>query len=93
MSWSIEFDDPIALAKGKPLRTLRDAAEHITALPRAVAELDHWQTAIACLIAAAEKRGIVMMARIAMVQALQAGKPQPAPSMRKKAAKKYRIIG
>jgi hypothetical protein len=62
MSWSLQFDDPIELAKGN---SLRDAAEHVTALPRAVAELEHWQTAIACLIAAAEKRGIVMMARIA----------------------------
>ena len=90
MSRSLQFDDPIELAKGKPLDTLRDEAEQITALPRAVAELEHWQTAIACLIAAAEKRGIVMMARIAMVQALRAGKPQAAPETRKKAAKKYR---
>jgi hypothetical protein len=92
MSWSHEFDEPIELAKGKPLRTLREAAEHITALPRAVSELEHWQTAIACLIAAAEKRGIVMMARIAMLQALQAERPQPAPAPRKKPAKRYRII-
>lgn len=75
MSWSLQFDEPIEFAKDKPLRTLRDAAEHVTALPRAVAELEHWQTAIACLIAAAEKRGIVMMARITVVQALQAAKP------------------
>ncbi|WP_024512081.1 hypothetical protein [Bradyrhizobium sp. ARR65] len=82
MSWFIEFDEPIELGKGKPLCTLRDAANYITALPRAVAELEHWQTAIACLIAAAEKRGIVMRARIAMMQAPQAGKPQPAPPPR-----------
>jgi hypothetical protein len=25
MSWSLKFDEPIALAKGKILRTLRDA--------------------------------------------------------------------
>ncbi len=63
----LEFDDPI------PLATLRDAAEHVMALPRATAELEHWQTAIACLIAAAEKRGLLMMARFAMMQALLHG--------------------
>jgi hypothetical protein len=92
MSWSLEFDEPIELAKGMPLRTLRDAANHITALPRAVAELEHWQTAIACLIAAAEKRGILMMARIAMMQALQAGKPQAPLAPRRKPAKRYKIV-
>jgi len=33
LSWSLKFDEPIELAKGKPLRTLRDAANYIIALP------------------------------------------------------------
>jgi hypothetical protein len=90
MSGSLEFDEPIELAKGKPLRTLRDRVYHRSA--PSVAELEHWKTAIACLIAAAEERGIVMMARIAMVQALHSGKSRAAPESRKKAAKKYRIV-
>ena len=59
-------------------------------LPRAVAELEHWQTAIARLIAAAEKRGIVMMGRIAVVQvftAWEAGRTAGAA-----VAEKYRIL-
>ena len=28
MSWSLKFDEPIKLAKGRPLRTLRDAANY-----------------------------------------------------------------
>jgi hypothetical protein len=41
---------------------------------------------------AAERGGIMMLAKIAMRQALQAGKPKPAPAPRKKAVKKYRVI-
>jgi hypothetical protein len=79
VSWSLLFDDPIPLAKGKPLRTLRDAADHVMALPKAKSVLPHWQLAVTCLMAAAEKRGPMMMARIAMVRALthsDATKPQ-----------------
>ncbi|WP_407179550.1 hypothetical protein [Bradyrhizobium sp. STM 3562] len=54
-------------------------------------QLEHCQTAIACLIAAVEKRGFVMMARMTMVQALAAGQPETAPTPRNP-AKKYRII-
>jgi hypothetical protein len=32
MSWSQKFDEPIALANVKPLRTLRDAGKYVTAL-------------------------------------------------------------
>jgi len=41
--------------------------------------------------AGAEKRGMVMMARIAMVKALNHGQPV-APVPRKNAAKEYRLI-
>jgi hypothetical protein len=46
-----------------------------------------------CLIAAAEKGGIVMMARIAMLRAMNHGAPDPAaPAPRGKRAKRYRIV-
>jgi hypothetical protein len=32
MSRLLKFDEPIALAKGKALRTLRDAGEYVAAL-------------------------------------------------------------
>jgi hypothetical protein len=69
MSWSLEFEEPIALPKGKALRTLRDAGEHVAALPKKEAALPHWQLAAQCLLSAAEHGGIVMMARIAMLRA------------------------
>jgi hypothetical protein len=72
MRWTEHIDEPIKLGAGKALRTLRDAADHITALPRQVAELEHWQDAIACLIAAAEGKGPIMMARIGVLRALSA---------------------
>ena len=32
MPWSARFNDPISLTDGRKLRTLRDAATHITSL-------------------------------------------------------------
>jgi hypothetical protein len=68
--WSRQFDDPIPTGDGGELRSLRDAGVYILALPPAEAEREHWQTAMEVLISAAEKGGIVMMARIAMLRAL-----------------------
>jgi hypothetical protein len=34
MGWSAKFTDPSPLPKGKPLVTLRDAANYITKLPK-----------------------------------------------------------
>jgi hypothetical protein len=92
MSWSIKFDEPIALAKGKSLRTLRDAGEYVAALPKRHSGLPHWRLAAQCLLSAAEKRGLVMMARIAMVQALSHGEEELAPAPRRKRAKAYRVV-
>jgi hypothetical protein len=74
VSWSLKFDKPIELGKGKALRTLRDAANHILALPPRETNREHWQTAMGCLLLAAEKHGPLIMARIAMMKALGNGK-------------------
>ena len=50
--------------------TLRDAADYITKLPKAEQQLDEWQTAIGCLIGAAEGRDFLMHARIGVMKAL-----------------------
>lgn len=92
MSWSLQFDEPIPLAKDKPLVTLCDAADHIMALPVKEAALPHWQLAVECLMSAAEKRGLVMLARIAMAKALSHGVVREPPAPRRKAVKTYRII-
>jgi hypothetical protein len=93
MSWSLKFDEPIALAKGKALRTLRDAGNFVAALPKKQSDLPHWQVAASCLLTAAEKGGgVVMMARIAMVRALASGTAAQKPEPRRKAAKKYKVV-
>jgi hypothetical protein len=66
--WSRHFFDPIPTGDGAELRTLRDAGLYILALPPADAER---QIAMEFLISAAEKGGIVMMAHIAMLRALE----------------------
>jgi len=92
MSWSLKFDEPIVLANGEALHTLRDAGEYVTRLPKE-ADLSHWQVAASCLLQASEKgRGLVVMAKIAMVRALNADEPEPERTARKKAAKKYRVV-
>jgi hypothetical protein len=83
--WSRHFFDPIPTGDGE-LRSLRDAGVYILALPPAEAEREHWQVAMECLISAAEKGGIVVMAHIAMLRALNAGKPDPEITPRRKRA-------
>ena len=70
MPWSRRFDDPITLADGRTLRTLRDAASYIMALPGKTRQSDEWQAAIEALLMAAEDRGPLMHARIGMLRAL-----------------------
>jgi hypothetical protein len=44
------FFDPIELPGGKPLVTLRDAAQYIIELPKAERELPQWETTIEWLM-------------------------------------------
>jgi len=92
MSWSRRFDAPIILNDGSALATLREAGHYIMRLAAAEQKKPHWQTAAGELLTAAERGGIVMLAEIAMRQALGHGKPEPPRAPRKKAAKKYRIV-
>ena len=75
--WEARFDKPIRLSTGKAVHTLRDAAEHVIALPPMETKQGHWQNALACLLAAAERSGPVKIARIAMLKALASGKDTP----------------
>jgi hypothetical protein len=91
-SWKSEFEIPIELPDGRELVTLEDAAAYIAKLPKAQHRLPHWQLAGSILISAAEGRDFTLHARIAMLKAIHHGKPPPAPGVRKKAAKRFRII-
>ena len=42
VSWDQEFFDPIILPGRKPLVTVRDAAQHITKLPKAEHDAEEW---------------------------------------------------
>jgi hypothetical protein len=68
--WSRPFEDPVELPDGRKLLTLKNAADYIMKLPKAEQKHEKWQTAISCLIMAAEGRGPVMHARIGVLQAL-----------------------
>jgi hypothetical protein len=68
--WSRKFEEPIMVPKGKPLITLRDAANYITKLPRAEHEAEEWQAAMQALLLVAEQNGPTMFARIGVMRAL-----------------------
>jgi hypothetical protein len=68
--WKRPFDEPIPLPDGRRLVTLKDAGDYITTLSKAEQQLGEWQTAIACLIGAAEGRDFLMHARIGVMRAL-----------------------
>jgi hypothetical protein len=80
------------LPDGRKLLTLKDAADYITKLPKGEQNRPEWQTAIHCLIETAEGRDFLMHARIGMLRALNAGKPNPDVTPRAKKAKAYRIV-
>ena len=52
--WQCEFDEPIAVPSGRTLRTLRDAGDYITKLPKAVHSAAEWQAAMEALIRVAD---------------------------------------
>ncbi len=71
MSWDQEFFDPIILpGRKQPLRTLRDAAQYITKLPKAEHDADEWQAAMQALLLVAELDGPPMFARIGIMRAV-----------------------
>jgi len=69
VSWDQEFFHPIVI-DGKTLRTLRDAAQYITKLPKAEHDADEWQAAMEALLLVAEQNGPPMFARIGIMRAL-----------------------
>jgi hypothetical protein len=60
----------IILPDGRKLLTLRDAAEYITALPKAEHDAVDWQVAMETLLLFAERNAPEMLARIGMTRAL-----------------------
>ena len=83
--WAKPFEDPIDLPRGRQLVTLQDAADYILKLPKAEQALDEWQTAVACLIGAAEGRDFLMHARIGVLRALNRNVERVFDSSRKEA--------
>lgn len=92
MPWSRAFEDPIALPNGRQILTLQEAADYIMKLPNAEHDADAWQAATEALTQVAEQDGSKMFARTGMMRAINAGKPNPATTPRRKRAIIYQII-
>lgn len=94
MAWDTEFEMPIELPGAQPILTFQDAADYIQRLPAEISDRPEWQLAIEQLIEAAEGRTFRMFARIAMLRALNHGKPRPVipPAAKRKHAKVHKII-
>jgi hypothetical protein len=74
----------------RDLRSLRDAATYITKLPKREHDTLAWRAAIQALMLVAERGGDTMLPRIGIMRALYPG--EMAPTLRKKAAKKYTVV-
>ena len=90
--WGRQFDEPIALPGGRKLKTLRDAASYITALPKKEADASEWQAAIEALMLVAQLGGPAMFARIGMMRALNRHGAKAEPAPQQKRARAYRVI-
>ena len=74
---------PIVPPKGRPLVTLKDAANYIQKLPKAEQDLDEWLAAVEALLLVVELNGPTMMARIGFMRALNRGYVREFDSSRK----------
>ena len=83
MPWSRAFHVPITTPDGLMLRTLRDAGEYMQALPRAKLKQPEWELAAERLLEAVEGKSL-MFAEAAIRKAVNAGKPAPEPTPRRK---------
>jgi hypothetical protein len=72
LPWSIPFDEPIPLPRGRSLATLKDAADYVMKLPKAEHSAPGWQAVMETLILVAENDGPTMLARIGVMRALNA---------------------
>ena len=71
MNWSRRFEDPIPMPDGRIIRTIGEAAEYATSLPRKSGATKPWQRAEKVLHEAAEYGGpFVFMARIVFHKAV-----------------------
>ena len=86
------FYDPIVLPDGRKLLTLRDAAEYITELPKAKQGKAEWLIAREALLLIAERDGPEMLARIAVMKAVNRHAARETPAPRRKPAKAFRIV-
>jgi hypothetical protein len=77
-------------SRGRQLVTLKDAAGYIMKLPKTEQSLPEWQTAVACLIGAAEGHDFPMHAHRRHEGALNCRKRDPPTLPRRKRSKSSR---
>jgi hypothetical protein len=74
--WSLRFDEPIPLPRGRQLVTLKNAGTYITKLPKSEHTAQEWQAAMQALILVATHGGPTMLARIGFMKALNRNDPR-----------------
>lgn len=78
MPWSQRFDRPILLPDGRLLETLGDARAWLLTIPTADYS-EAMGAAAEALLMAAERRGPMMHANVAVAQAVHGPRPPPEP--------------
>jgi hypothetical protein len=92
VSWDRPFDKPVSLPSGPPARTLRDAADYISKLPKSEHEKPTWRLAIHLLIDAAENRVPPLFAKWGILYAVEKSfdATHKAPHWRRQKPMRYR---
>lgn len=90
--WWRKFDDPIPIVNGNRLRSSRDVANYVTALPVAEQKTERWQTVVKIILLIAEKGGDMLLARIAVMRALHHREVRSSFPVRRRRAKRFRVV-
>jgi hypothetical protein len=89
--WHRTFDDPIPLPDAASCARCPTPATTSPSFRKKDHDTPAWRTAIEALMLVAEHGGDTVLPRIGMMRALYPG--GTAPTLRKKRAKRYRIVG
>lgn len=88
--WKRRFDDPVPMPDGSTIRTIGEAAEYATKLPKKISEAEPWLHAVCDLLMASEHPAFVFLARIAFYRAVHGDEPVKAGKVRPTKAERFK---
>jgi hypothetical protein len=90
VNWSRRFDDPVPMPDGHTIRTIGEAAEYATKLPKRIGDTEPWQRAAGDLAMASQHAAYVFIARGSFYRAVHGDTPPPIGNPEGKKGHKWR---